>query len=254
MINTLITADDFGFTDNINRGIIDAYDKGRVTELSLMVDCYGTADAVNYIKRNKVKDVGLHFSLCRIAKDGKLLRGEDYDNILVDWSGDKLAEAFDEEIKLFEDLVGFTPSHVIGHKQISLNRKIVEHVGAYCVTNNCYARRGERSKALSHATLKADEVPEGLNIGRVADAIFGFNYGSPKDMCLAYKSDIENARKTKELNTIEIFFHPGYRDETDKPYTNLIQQRIDDTNFLLSDQFDRLVKEENLQLVTSKDI
>lgn len=52
-IKTLVTADDFGFTNNTNQAIIEAYKKNRITELSLMVDCYGTADAVRYIK-NKV--------------------------------------------------------------------------------------------------------------------------------------------------------------------------------------------------------
>ena len=71
-IKTLITADDFGFTSNINRAIREAYEKSRVTELSLMVDSYGTDEAVKYVRDNNVQNVGLHFSLLRVSKGIKI--------------------------------------------------------------------------------------------------------------------------------------------------------------------------------------
>lgn len=253
-IKTLTTADDFGFTDNTNQAITEAYEKNRITELSLMVDCYGTTDAVKYIKSHHVQNVGLHFSLCRISKNGKLLRGKDYDDILTNWTPEQLVSAFDQEVDLFEKLVGFTPTHIIGHKQISLNSKIVRHIATYCVRHSCYARRGERTSTLKHATLKADETPKGLNIGRTADAILGFRYGSPQDMHLAYKQDLTVLRQSGQVKSIEIFFHPSHPREFEKNLTSFIQERIEDINFLLSDEFLALIKEENLKLVPSSAI
>ncbi|TSC87308.1 MAG: hopanoid biosynthesis associated protein HpnK [Microgenomates group bacterium Gr01-1014_16] len=253
-MKTLTTADDFGFTENTNRAIIEAYEKGRITELSLMVDCYGSMNAVNYIKNNSVQNVGLHFSLCRISKDGKVLRGKDYDDILLNWTPEQLIAAFEEEVRLFEQLIGFTPKHIIGHKQISLNSKIVRYIADYCVRNICYARRGERSNTLGHFTLKADETPKGLNIGRTADAILGFRYGFPKDIYTAYKQDLAFLKQLGQIKSIEIFFHPGYSTDFEKGLTSFIQERLDDVNFLLSDYFLSLVEEENLQLVPSCEI
>src|SRR5574341_1928395 len=169
MVKALITADDFGFSENINKAIFQAYENKRITEMSLMVDCFGSKDAFKYIHDNKVENVGLHFSLVRISKNGKILRGDDYDRMLRDWTPKQLQKAFDEEVELFEDSVGYKPKHIIGHKHISLNSKIVEYIANYCVKNNCYARRGERTTTMAHFTLKADPVPEGLNIGRIAD-------------------------------------------------------------------------------------
>lgn len=251
-MKTLITADDFGFSENINKAIIDAYLAKRVTELSLMVDSYGSIEAFDLIKKYRITDVGLHFSLVRISKNGKILRGEDYDRILLDWSAQKLEEAFNEEVEIFEKNVGFKPTHIIGHKHISLNSKIVGHVANYCVKNNCYARRGERSVVMSHFTLKADPIPKGLNIGRTADAILAFRYGSPEEMYKAYKEDINKIKNS--VKSVEIFFHPGYSDVFEKQHTSFIQERIDDINFLLSDLFKRLVQEENLELVSSSKI
>ncbi len=247
-MKVLIVADDFGFTNDTNRAIFEADGAGRITELSLMVDSYGTKNAIDYIKANNVQNVGLHFSLVRISKEGRVLRGKDYDNILAEWSAERLTKAFDEEIELFEQKVGFVPKHVIGHKQISLNSKMVRHIANYCVKNNCYARRGERTTTLSHFTLKADETPKGLNIGRIADAILGFRYGSPEDMYKAYKEDFESLGN---INSVEMFFHPGYSTDFEKELTSFTQERLYDINFLLSDQFMKLVEEKDLKLVSS---
>ena len=251
-MKTLITADDFGFSENINKAIIDAYLAKRVTELSLMIDCFGSEDAFALIGKYKIQDVGLHFSLVRISKNGKILRGEDYDRMLSDWSSGKLEEAFNEEVEIFKKNVGFIPTHIIGHKHISLNSKVVRYIADYCIKNNCYARRGERSVAMTHFTLKADPIPKGLNIGRVSDAILAFRYGSPEEMYKAYKKDIKEAKKSAK--SIEIFFHPGYPSDFEKQHTSFIEERIDDINFLLSDYFTKLVEEEELEIVPSSKI
>ena len=248
-MKTLVTADDFGFTTSTNKAIIDAFEQRRVTELSLMIDSHGTDEAVEYIRNNNGTDVGLHFSLNRLSRDNKTLQGKDYDEILDTWSEEQLTKAFDEEVELFEQKVGFTPIHIIGHKQIALHPKLVEHVANYCVMNNCYAR-----KAAQHPTLKEAQIPEGLNIGRTVDRVFTFHYGSPEEMYQAYKSDIKKAKTESNVKTIEILFHPGYAGEFEKSLTSFIQERIDDINFLLSDDFAKLIEEEGLELVPSTKI
>ncbi len=249
MIKTLVTADDFGFSPNINRAIIEVYEKGRATEMSLMVDCYGIDEAVKYIKDHKVENVGLHFSLCRVSRDGKIVKGKEYDEILGTWTKDQMTKAFDEEVALFQEKVGFAPKHIIGHKQIALHPKLVEYVANYCVKNNCYARSN-----VEHATLQKAKVPEGLIIGRTTQAKFTFKYGSPKEMYEEYKKDIEKTKTEYKLETAEFVFHPGYAGDFEKPLTSFIKERNDDVNFLLSDYFLNLVKEENLELVPSSQI
>ena len=248
-IKTLITADDFGFTANINRAIREAYKKSRITELSVMVDSYGTDEAVKYIRENNVQNVGLHFSLLRVSKGIKILRNKDYDEILENRTKDQLTKAFDEEVKIFEQKVGFKPKHIIGHKQIALHPKLVEYIGNYCVKNNCYARSN-----VAHKTLQTAVIPKGFNIGRTADEKFTFRYGTPEEMYHQYKKDILGAKQKHGFKSAEFIFHPGYAGKFEKGLTSFIQERIDDINFLLSDYFLRLIKEENFQLVSSSEI
>lgn len=248
-IKTLVTADDFGFSPNINRAIVDVYEKKRVTELSLMVDCYGTDEAVEYIKTNNVQNVGLHFSLCRVSRDGKIIKGKEYDSILESWTKEQFTRAFNEEVELFQTKVGFIPKHIIGHKQIALHPKLVEYIANYCVKNNCYARSN-----VNHRTLQVSQIPEGLNIGRVTEEKFTFEYGSPEKMYEKYKTLISEAKRRANFKSAEFVFHPGYAGEFEKPLTSFIQERNDDASFLLSDYFLKLVNEEGLLLVPSSQI
>lgn len=247
-MKTLITADDFGFSNNINQAIIEAYQENRVTELSLMVDCYGSQQAFEYIRTHRIKTVGLHFSLCRLSQDNHIPQGKAFDHILDSWSQKKLISAFDQEVKIFVDQLGFTPAHIIGHKQIALHPKLIKHIAAYCVTNNCYAR-----KSVNHATLQPTAAVEDINLGRTVDRILGFHYGSPQEMYQAYQHDLHQAQAAHST-AVEILFHPGYPREFEKPLTSFIQQRLDDINFLLSDYFGKLVEEMQLELVASNQI
>lgn len=59
----LVTADDFGLTNGINNGIIDAFKKGIVTRASLMANGEAFEHAVSLAKRNLDLKVGVHLTL-----------------------------------------------------------------------------------------------------------------------------------------------------------------------------------------------
>ncbi|MEW6556410.1 MAG: ChbG/HpnK family deacetylase [Elusimicrobiota bacterium] len=63
MKKLIVNADDFGYSDGINRGIVYAYQKGVVTSTSLFVNKPFTDDAVRYAKENQNLGVGIHLDL-----------------------------------------------------------------------------------------------------------------------------------------------------------------------------------------------
>jgi hypothetical protein len=59
----VVNADDFGRSATINRGIIEAHQKGIVTSASLMTNREGFAEAVELAKANPRLGIGLHLDL-----------------------------------------------------------------------------------------------------------------------------------------------------------------------------------------------
>jgi len=59
----VVNADDFGFTHDVNRGIIEAHQKGILTAATLMATGEAFDDAVRLAKANPSLDVGCHLVL-----------------------------------------------------------------------------------------------------------------------------------------------------------------------------------------------
>ena len=71
MKRVVVTADDFGIAEEINRGIIHAHLRGIVTSASLLTNAPATSDAVALAKENPSLEIGIHLSLV----EGLSLRG-----------------------------------------------------------------------------------------------------------------------------------------------------------------------------------
>lgn len=63
MKRLIVNADDFGFTRDVNAGIIDAHTQGILTAASLMANGNAFDDAVQLAHANPSLDVGVHFVL-----------------------------------------------------------------------------------------------------------------------------------------------------------------------------------------------
>jgi len=59
----IVNADDFGFTDDVNRGIIDAHCNGILTSTTLMANGPAFDDAVRLARETATLDVGCHLVL-----------------------------------------------------------------------------------------------------------------------------------------------------------------------------------------------
>jgi predicted glycoside hydrolase/deacetylase ChbG (UPF0249 family) len=59
----IINADDFGLSEGVNRGIVEAHEAGSVTSASLLVNLPAFGDAVDRAARNPQLGIGLHFNL-----------------------------------------------------------------------------------------------------------------------------------------------------------------------------------------------
>lgn len=79
----IVTADDFGYSCEVNAGIIRAYREGILTATSLMVTAAARDEAAALARENPNLDVGLHLVVCR----GRSALPPDQAGGLVDASG-----------------------------------------------------------------------------------------------------------------------------------------------------------------------
>ncbi len=59
----VVSADDFGISEKVNRGIIHAFNEGIVTSTAVMANMPGFKDAMKLIQANEALDIGLHVTL-----------------------------------------------------------------------------------------------------------------------------------------------------------------------------------------------
>ena len=112
----IVNADDFGLTDGINRGVIEAHERGIVTSASLMVRYPAARQAADYAKAHPELSVGLHFE----AGEWRYRDGEWYQAYRVIDTDD--AEAVRAELtRQFEEfltLLGRPPTHLDSHQHV----------------------------------------------------------------------------------------------------------------------------------------
>src|SRR3989344_8037210 len=62
MKKVIFNADDFGLTKSINKGILQCFKSGVITDSSLLMNSKATEDAIRIIKTNRL-NAGIHLNL-----------------------------------------------------------------------------------------------------------------------------------------------------------------------------------------------
>jgi predicted glycoside hydrolase/deacetylase ChbG (UPF0249 family) len=122
----IVNADDFGASAAVNRGIIEAHERGIVTSASLMTEMRGSEDAARVARQCPALSVGLHACLGSAPEDSEA------DSL----EGDADRTALEAQLRRFEVLVGRLPTHLDSHHHVHtrpprllLFREIAERLG-----------------------------------------------------------------------------------------------------------------------------
>jgi len=121
----IVNADDFGRTPGINRGVVEAHERGIVTSATMMVNYPPAAEAAELARKNPSLGVGLHVALT----GGVPALPPQQVPSLVDFQGrlpakpGGLKEAHPDEVlaearaqlRRFRELMGRDPTHLDSH-------------------------------------------------------------------------------------------------------------------------------------------
>jgi predicted glycoside hydrolase/deacetylase ChbG (UPF0249 family) len=105
----VVTADDFGITSGINRGIMKAHREGILTSTSLMVDRPACEEAGALTRECRTLSVGIHLELD--PNDAARVPSE-----------------LDRQYERFLEVVGLPPTHADSHHDVHYDCRVLRHV------------------------------------------------------------------------------------------------------------------------------
>ncbi len=126
----VVNADDFGFTPDVNRGIVDAHRGGILTATTLMANGAAFDDAVRLARETPSLDIGCHLVL---VGDRSLVSGKPFPLTV----GQLLAALSRREIRPYDELAaqvrrildsGIRPTHLDTHKHTHLAPSVLDAV------------------------------------------------------------------------------------------------------------------------------
>jgi len=126
----VVNADDFGFTPDVNRGIVDAHRHGILTAATLMANGAAFDDAIRLARETPALDVGCHLVL---IGERSLVSGKPYPPTVARL----LAALARREIRPYEELraqvrrildAGIRPTHLDTHKHTHLAPPVLDAV------------------------------------------------------------------------------------------------------------------------------
>ena len=126
----IVTADDFGLSHGVNRGIVEAHREGILTSTSLMVHRPAAEQAAALARECPALSVGLHLEL--------------------DPGGaPDVPTQLERQRERFTELVGAPPTHVDSHHDVHKNPRVLPHVQAWAERIGVPVRGGSRVRHLS---------------------------------------------------------------------------------------------------------
>jgi len=245
--NLIVNADDLGWTDGVNRGIVEAFHHGIVTSTSLLANGAAFAGGVEAARSAPGLGVGVHLNLSDgppvadreivtslLNNDGEFAGGPE--NLLLRRArrGLSLAEVeneWDAQIQKVRD-AGISPTHLDGHKHVHMLPGLFEialklakrhDIGAIRVSleaSSLRAALSSGSKRNAGVVMKQGVQARGLKLlardareqaGRAGISTADYFCGIAQTGELT-REGMEQFVKSLPDGTTELMCHPGYAD------------------------------------------
>lgn len=284
MKSLIVNADDFGWTDGVNKGIADAHRNGIVTSTSLLANSGAFEPAVAIAHSTPDLGVGVHLNL----SDGPSTAPVDRVASLVDRSGNFTSgperlllrrarqDLVLEEVELEWDSqiqkvarTGISPTHLDGHKHVHMLPGLFEiavklakrhGIGAIRVSHEAsflraamaegelhpavVLKQGVQARGLKFLARDARQLAERCGIA-TTDYFCGVAHTGQWT-----HSGLLNLLKSLPDGITELMCHPGYVDaDLEKSPTRLQASRREELDILTDTQVRNLVASQGIRLI-----
>ena len=225
----IVNADDFGISSGVNRGIIEAHERGIVTSASLMVRYPAARAAAEYAGGHPKLSVGLHFDI----SEWRYSDGEWQPFYVVVDADDQRAVQRELEAQLaaFARMMRRRPTHLDSHQHVHNSepvRRVMLDAAARlevplrdCTPGVTY--RGD----FYGQTGRGEPYPEGIAAGQLQATFESLSPGWSELGC-----------------------HPGYPEDLDSTY---LTEREEEVRVLCRTELKALLRGLNVQLCSYED-
>lgn len=285
MKNLIVNADDLGWTEGVNRGILDAFRGGIVTSTTLLANGTAFADAVNATKSAPHLAVGVHLNLSDgpptadretvtslLNDDGMLADGPERLLLKRALGGlvlDEVEEEWDAQIQKVRD-AGIRPTHLDGHKHVHMlpglfeialrlaKKHSIEAIRISLEESSLRAALASGSQHRAGVVMKQGVQARGLKllardarkqaatIG-IATADYFCGIAQTGELTL---EGVERLLKNLPEGTTELMCHPGYADDAlQKTATRLQASRQKELEILTDTRIRKLVASQGIRLI-----
>jgi chitin disaccharide deacetylase len=119
----IVNADDFGVSPDVNRGIIEAHERGIVTSTSFMPRWPAAIEAAEYARAHPQFGVGLHIDLSEwICRDGNW---EPLYEVVSLEDPKAVRDEIHRQLDRFRQLLGRDPDHIDSHQHAHRNEPVL---------------------------------------------------------------------------------------------------------------------------------
>lgn len=283
--NLIVNADDLGWTEGVNRGILEAFHGGIVTSTSLLANGTAFADAVRTAKSAPRLAVGVHLNLTDGAPaadresvtsllndDGMLAHGPEGLLLKRARGGlvlDEVEEEWDAQIQKVRD-AGIRPTHLDGHKHVHMlpglfgialrlaKNHDIEAIRVSLEESSLRAALASGSQHRAGVVMKQGMQARGLKLlardarkqaTRMGIATTDYFCGIAQTGELTLEG-VEQLLKNLPEGTTELVCHPGYADEAlQKTATRLQASRQKELEILTDTRVRNLVASQGIRLL-----
>jgi hopanoid biosynthesis associated protein HpnK len=283
--NLIVNADDLGWTDGVNRGIVEAFRHGIVTSTSLLANGAAFAGAVEAARSAPALGVGVHLNLSDgppvagpetvtslLNKEGEFANGPESLLLRRVRRGLFLAEVeteWDAQIQKVRD-AGIEPTHLDGHKHVHMLPGLFEialrlakrhGIGAIRVSleaSNLRKALSSGSKRHTAVVMKQGVQARGLKLlardareqaehAGISTSDYFCGIAQTGELT---REGVEQLMKSLPDGTTELVCHPGYADAAlQKSPTRLQDSRQTELQILTDTGIRNLVASLGIRLI-----
>ena len=238
MTKLVINADDFGYTEGVNLGIISAYQNGVVSSCTIMANMPGFEHGVDLLKKNLGLGCGVHMTLTcykPLLKTHKTIVDENGNfykkatkDILNEMDLDEVYEEFCAQIDKVKSC-GINITHLDSHHHVH-GREELREVIEKIVNKYKLPIRG----AFEYKTNINDIVP-------VIDSFYAHN--------VDYDYFEKNIEEIKKHEVCDLMCHPSFVDEFLLSSTSYATPRTKEHTILTCKEIKDFLRKSNISIV-----